>query len=317
MKVLVTGGMGFIGSHIVEQLFNDNISKEIVIVDNLSTGRIKNVNKCHKFYNIDIVNIEDLKKVFEVERPDIVFHTAAQASVAESISNVSCDQAINIQGTLNLLECAKSYNTKKIIYSSTAAVYGEPKYSPIDTKHPIEPLSPYGVSKYSAELYLDIYSKMFGIEYVVLRYSNVYGPRQNTSGEGGVIAKFSEGVFKNEKLFVYGDGEQTRDFIYVKDVARANILAIDNCRNRVVNVSSSQSLSINEVLDIISELAGKRLFVDYMKKRDGDIEHSLLCNKLAISNLKWEQLHDIKKGLRETLNYYKLSIINKKVMEVK
>jgi len=317
MKVLVTGGMGFIGSHIVEQLFNDKISKEIVIVDNLSTGRIDNIDISHKFYDIDIVNIEDLRKVFEVERPDIVFHTAAQASVAESISNVSHDHEVNILGTLNILECAKNYNTKKVIYSSTAAVYGEPKYSPIDTKHAIEPLSPYGISKYSAELYLDIYSKIYGIEYAILRYSNVYGPRQNTSGEGGVIAKFSEGIIKREKLVIYGDGDQTRDFIYVEDVARANILAISNCRNGVVNVSSSQSLSINGLLNIISELTGKKVFVEYIKKRDGDIKHSLLCNKLAVSSLKWEQLYDIKKGLQETLNYYKLSLIDKKVKEVK
>lgn len=305
MKVMVTGGAGFIGSHIVDLLLENNY--EVCIIDNLCHGKIQNVNPKAKFYKYDLLD-RDVFNIFQMEKPEIVIHEAAQVSTANSIINPIEDAQINIIGTLNLLEAAKNVKVRKVIYSSSAAVFGEPNYLPIDEEHPLKMISNYGVSKHVVEHYLSVYKKLYNISYVILRYSNVYGPKQDSSAEGGVVSIFCDKVLKNESPYIYGDGEQTRDFIYVKDVARANLLAIQSKSEGIFNVSSSQKLSINKLLKYISNILNKNITPIYSKKRYGDIKDSLITYNKIFREIGWKPEYEILEGLKETIEFYKNSI---------
>ncbi|WP_097027917.1 NAD-dependent epimerase/dehydratase family protein [Clostridium peptidivorans] len=302
MRILVTGGAGFIGSHIVDELVK--LNHQVSIVDNLSTGSEENLNKNARFYKCDITNKETLRLVFELEKPEIVIHHAAQIDVQTSLKKAAFDAKVNIRGTINVLECCKEVKTRKIIYPSSAAVYGDPKYLPVDEEHPINPISFYGISKHTPEHYIKVYSELYGIKYTIFRYSNVYGERQGAKGEGGVVSIFIDKFLAKEVPSIFGDGEQTRDFIYVKDVAKANLLALDKGDNEILNISTNTQVSVNKLFEIMREIFVVKIVPVYKEVRDGDIEHSYLDNTRAkeIINLKNE--YELQEGLEETVKYY-------------
>ncbi|MBP2031539.1 UDP-glucose 4-epimerase [Clostridium algifaecis] len=302
MKVLVTGGAGFIGSHIVDLLIKNNY--EVCIIDDLSHGNIDNINSKAKFYKYNIKS-SNLINIFKIEKPEVIIHEAAKISVSDSIKYPIKDAETNIIGTLNVLEAARKTNIKKIIYSSSSAVFGKAEYFPIDENHPLNTISNYGVSKQASENYLKVYKELYGLNYIILRYSNVYGPRQKSSGESGVIPIFCMKILKDKSPFIYGDGNQTRDFIYVKDVARANLLSIQNNLSGIFNVSSNKSISINQLFKYISSILNKNISPIYKRKINGDIENSLISYKKIFNELGWKPKYTILEGLKETIEFYK------------
>ena len=302
MKVLVTGGAGFIGSHIVDKLIARG--DEIIIVDNLSTGKSENINKEAKFYNVDISS-DELGEVFKKEHPEYVIHLGAQVDVNKSIKDPLYDAQINIIGSLNILENCKRYGIKKIVYSNSGgAGSGEPQYLPVDENHPIDPLAPYGVSKHTVEHYLSVYHKIHGLAYVSLRYANVYGPRQDPFGEGGVVAIFCYNLMHNKPSKIFGTGEQTRDFVYVGDVADANIAALDYDKSDCFNVSTNVEITINDLYNEIKNIAEASVDPLYVDARKGDIFRSVLsCDKIK-KFLKWNPQVTLNAGLKETMAFF-------------
>ncbi len=298
-KVIVTGGAGFIGSHIVDELINKNY--QVAVIDNLITGNRSNLSDNIPFYHIDIKEKEHLETVFSKESPDIVIHLAAQTSVGDSVNRPSYDGHNNILATINILDCCKNYKVKKLIFASSAAVYGHTEHLPIKETNPLKPLSFYGLSKLTAEEYIQLYSKIFDLPYTILRFSNVYGERQNSHGEAGVISIFINQALKQEPVTIFGDGLQTRDFIYVKDVAAANIAAIENGLNDTFNISSNTRTSVNEVLKVISDINRKEFIKIHHPFKPGEIIDSQLCNDKAINSLKWNPKYSLIEGLKEIL----------------
>ena len=297
MKVLVTGGAGFIGSHLVDEASEEGY--DVVTIDNLNNGKLENLNKDAKFYKVDIVDIDNLSLVFEKEKPDYVIHLAAQISLRESLKNPIYDAEQNILGSINILECCRKFNVKKVVYASSAAVYGFPKYLPVDEKHPINPFSPYGVSKHTVEHYLQYYHENFEIDYIILRYSNVYGERQDPLGEAGVIAIFIDKLKKGERPIIFGDGEQTRDFIYVKDVVEANLLALEKeTENKVFNISTNTETSVNELFKKIKEIMNSNINPIY-KNPIKEVRNIRLDNSLAEKELNWKPKVELNEGLKK------------------
>lgn len=303
MKILVTGGAGFIGSNVVDKLIENN--HMVCVIDNLSTGKIENLNNKVKFYNCDITDEYGLKEIFKKENPEVVYHFAAQIDVQKSLKETKFDAEVNILGSINVLECCREFNVRKIIYPSSAAVYGVPKYLPIKEEHNISPISFYGISKYTPEHYIKVFSDLYGIKYTILRYSNVYGVRQNVQGEGGVVSIFIDKFLNNELPVIFGDGKQTRDFIYVKDIANANLFALNKGDNEVINISSNISVSVNELLKIVKKYFDNDLDIIYKEAREADILHSCLDNELAKKTLDWVSEYSLIRGIEETINYYK------------
>ena len=297
MKVLVTGGAGFIGSHLVDEALEEGY--DVVTIDNLNNGKLENLNKDAKFYKVDIVDIDNLSLVFEKEKPDYIIHLAAQISLRESLKNPIYDAEQNILGSINILECCRKFNVKKVVYASSAAVYGFPKYLPVDEKHPINPFSPYGVSKHTVEHYLQYYHENFEIDYIVLRYSNVYGERQDPLGEAGVIAIFIDKLKKGERPIIFGDGEQTRDFIYAKDVVEANLLALEKeTENKVFNISTNTETSVNELFKKIKEIMNSNINPTY-EKPIKEVRNIRLDNSLAEKELNWKPKVELNEGLKK------------------
>jgi UDP-glucose 4-epimerase len=303
MKILVTGGAGFIGSHIVDKLVARGDS--VVVVDNLSTGKKENLNSKAKFYKLSITD-NKVEKVFADEKPEYVIHQAAQVDVTRSVKDPVFDAETNIIGGLKILENCRKYGVKKIVYgNSGGAGSGEPQYLPVDEKHPIAPLCPYGVSKHTFEHYLEIYSKIHGLKYVSLRYANVYGPRQDPFGEGGVVAIFSHKLLNGEVPKIFGDGEQTRDFVFVEDVADANILALTKGENDYFNVSTGKEISVNDLFKLVKELAGSSINAEHVEPRKGEIIRSVLSNTKIKKQLGWTPRFDIKQGLKITVDFFR------------
>lgn len=302
MQILVTGGAGFIASNIVDELINDGY--QVIVVDNLSSGKKENLNKNAEFYHMDIRDAE-LEKVFKDNSITHVIHHAAQIDVQKSVAEPIFDAENNILGTINLLEKCRDYGVEKIIYASSAAVYGEPDYLPIDEKHSIKAMSPYGISKYTPEKYIKMYSKLYNIKYSIFRYANVYGPRQDPKGEGGVISIFVDKMLAGEKPVIFGDGKQTRDFIYVNDIVKANIMALNKGDNILVNISTETRESINDLIKYLNDILNSNIEANYELARKGDILHSSLDSDKAKELLKWEAEYDLKAGLRQTVEYNK------------
>lgn len=300
-KVLITGGAGFIGSHIVEKLLENNYN--VIIIDNLSSGSIENIPNSDtlKFYQLNIEK-DDLELVFQKETPDYVIHLAAQTSVNFSISHPYYDANMNVMASIKLLELCKKYNIKKFITASSAAIYGNPKYLPIDENHPTEPMSQYGLSKLTMEKYI----KLSGIPYIIFRFSNAYGPRQKSSKESGVVAIFNNAMKNNEPINIYGDGEQIRDFIYVEDIANICIKAINsNVENEIINFSTNKGVSLNQLFKVMKSLYNYTLNANYLPERIGDIKNSILSNDKVYNLLKFTNYTKLEKGLEILANYEK------------
>ena len=298
-KVLITGGAGFIGSHIVEKLLENNY--DVIIIDNLSSGSIENIPNSDtlKFYQLNIEK-DDLELVFQKETPDYVIHLAAQTSVNFSISHPYYDANMNVMASIKLLELCKKYNIRKFITASSAAIYGNPKYLPIDENHPTEPMSQYGLSKLTMEKYI----KLSGIPYIIFRFSNAYGPRQKSSKESGVVAIFNNAMKNNEPINIYGDGEQIRDFIYVEDIANICIKAINsNVENEIINFSTNKGVSLNQLFKVMKSLYNYTLNANYLPERIGDIKNSILSNDKAYNLLKFTKYTKLEKGLEILANY--------------
>jgi len=312
MRVLVTGGAGFIASHIVDELIK--LKHHVCIVDNLSTGNDENINDEATFYKCDITEMDKLKLIFQVEQPEVVIHHAAQIDIQTSLKKPAFDAENNIVGTINILECCREFGVRKIIYPSSAAVYGDPKYLPVDENHVVDPISFYGISKHTPEHYIKIYAKLYGVNYIIFRYANVYGIRQDPKGEGGVVSIFVDKLINNQTPFIFGDGEQTRDFVYVKDIARANILALHKGINEIINISTNKGITVNELFKVMKNISGSKVNVVHKEERNGDILHSFLDNKKAEEKLGWSVEFKIEDGIRETVEYYrKLNIAQSEV----
>lgn len=306
MRVLVTGGAGFIGSHIVDALIARGA--QTAVLDNLSTGRFENIDPRVNFYKGDLRDEKFVRDTLRSEKPGYVIHHAAQIDVQTSVDNPATDAAINIMGTINLLEACRACGVRKIVYASSAAVYGNPRYLPVDEKHPVEPLSGYGVSKHTVEHYLAVYKALYGLDYIALRYANVYGPRQDATGEGGVVAIFTDRLLRRQRCRIYGDGRQTRDFVFVGDVARANLAALEvdsAAGSGIYNISTGLPTPVNELYGILREITGSDLEPEYCPPRAGDIEHSYLDERAAATGLQWRATRTLADGLRDTVEYYK------------
>lgn len=303
MKILVTGGAGFIGSNVVDELINHK--HEVCIVDDLSSGKIRNLNKKARFYKCNIMNIDALRLIFEIERPEIVYHFAAQIDVQTSLKKPAFDASSNIIGTINILECCQKFSIKKVIYPSSAAVYGNPNYLPIDEKHIVDPISFYGISKHTPEHYIRVMCNLYNIKYTIFRYSNVYGIRQDTKGEGGVVSIFIDKFLNNKAPIIFGNGEQTRDFIYIKDIVKANLLALNKGNNEIINISTNVPVTVNQLFKVIKKVFNSNLEAIYEPPRQGDILYSYLSNSLARKSLKWCAKYSLEIGIRETIEYYK------------
>jgi UDP-glucose 4-epimerase len=299
MKVLVTGGAGFVGSHVVDTLIENK--HEVVVCDSLVSGSEENIHPEARYYKVDIRS-HKIEELFKQEKPEIVYHLAAQSVVPPSIKDPMYDESVNVGGTLNVLEMMKKYEAKKIIYSSSAAVYGNPVELPVKEDHPIQPVSPYGLSKWIAEHYLALYHRIYGIDYTVFRYANIYGPRQTPEGEGGVVSIFVDQIKKGETPTINGDGRHTRDYIYVGDVAQANLMAMDRGSQAVVNISTGKAVSVLELLHLFEEATGHPVKATHGEERAGDIVHSCLDPRNALDALDWKAETSLLDGLIETID---------------
>jgi len=306
-KILVTGGAGFIGSNLVDKLLEEGHS--VVVVDNLSTGNINLLSPLALFYQQDIRDYKVMDIIFETHHFDYVFHLAAQISVPESVENPKKDAEINILGTLNILSLSVKYGIKKIIFSSSGgAIYGENAPIPTTEDYCPNPISPYAISKLACEHYIKFFSKEFSLDYTILRYSNVYGPKQTPKGEAGVVAIFTENMLNNQEVTIYGTGEQIRDFVHVYDVIQANILSLDRAKNEIINISTNEATSINELFKIMKEEINYKKTPIYQQKRPGDLEVSVLSNEKAKEILNWQPSFNLKKGVKNTIEWYRTSV---------
>ncbi|MDU2065883.1 MAG: NAD-dependent epimerase/dehydratase family protein [Sporomusaceae bacterium] len=301
MKVLVTGGAGFIGSHLSRKLLADGHT--VVIYDNLSTGRKEHVPAKVKLVVGDIRH-EMMSTVLATEKFDAVVHLAAQTGVPASIESPLFDADVNIQGSVRLLEACRTYGVKRVVFASTAAVYGDVAEVPVKEAAPTVPTSFYGLSKLTIEKYLALYQAQFGLSYVVLRFANVYGERQGDGGEGGVVSIFSRKCFQDEPVTIFGTGEQTRDFVYAGDVAEAILLALQTDKdNQVYNVSTKTEITVNELLHCIETVSAKKMSTTYEPPREGDIFRSFLENQAITSNLGWKAKTTLPEGLARTYKF--------------
>ncbi len=306
MKILVTGGAGFIGSHVVDLYVKEG--HQVVVVDNLHTGKRENLNPQARFYHLDIRSPQ-LEEVFQAERPEIISHQAALANVRESMEKPGLYAEVNVLGSINLLELARKYGVRKIIYASTGgAVYGEPEYLPVDEEHPINPLDPYGASKHAVEHYLHLYWLNYGIEYTSLRYPNVYGPRQDPFGEAGVIAIFTGQMLRDEQAVINGSGEQERDFVYVEDVAWANVLALEKGSGGIYNLGWGKGVSVNEVFARLKELTGYKRDAVHGPPKKGEVFKIYLNAEKAKRELGWQPRMPLDEGLRATVEYFRRNL---------
>ena len=298
MKVLVTGGAGFIGSHIVDQLLAEG--HQVVVVDDLSTGSLDNVNPQASFVRLSVLDGE-LLGLFEREKFDAALHLAAQTIVGSSLEHPDIDARVNVLGTLQVLEGCRQHGVERIIFASSAAVYGDVAELPVPEEAPGQPASFYGLSKLTAERYIQMYHALYGLNYLILRYANVYGERQGDRGEGGVVSIFAGCLCRNNRLNIYGDGGQTRDFVYVGDVAAANVAAVTTPQtNRILNISSQTETSVNELASLFAEIAGEAACPAYHPARSGDILRSTLRNREACAALDWQPRIVLREGLERT-----------------
>ena len=304
-KIIVTGGAGFIGSHIVDRLIVEGF--EVAILDNISSGNRLNINNEAKLYEVDLYN-GDISSVIKDFQPNLIFHLAAQSSVSVSESNPIEDARNNILGSLNLYKACHNTSVEKIILSSTGgAIYGNQNEFPCSENSSLDPISPYGVSKLSSEKYLEVFAELYGYQYTILRYGNVYGPRQNPSGEAGVISIFAGLLLKGESVKIFGDGSQQRDYIYISDVVDANLLATNAPNKSIYNISANKATSVIEIFTMIKSLTKSTNTPVFMPRRKSDVDKIVLNNSKATKELKWMPKVSLEDGIANTINYLKMN----------
>ncbi|MFA6065064.1 MAG: NAD-dependent epimerase/dehydratase family protein [archaeon] len=304
MKVLVTGGCGFIGSHLVDKLLNKGY--EVVVLDNLSTGKKERLNSKAKLIIADITKAEEINKIFQVEKPQMVVHTAAQVMLRKSIDEPIFDAMTNIIGTINVLEACKKNGVKKIVYTSTGgARYGNPEYLPVDEGHKINPSAPYGISKHTAEHYVKVYNELFELDYLIFCFGNVYGPRDDPKCKR-VTAIFSDQIINGQQPVIFGDGEQTRDFLYVLDLAEFIASSIEKTpEHKLFNLANGEQVSVNYIFEELKKISGYKGEAKHINAIKGEVRDIVLDTKLAQKELGWKPKTTMKEGLRETFDWLK------------
>ena len=307
MKILLTGGAGFIGSHVTDELIAKG--NDVVIIDNLSTGFEYNINPKAKFVKTDITDFKKIENVFVEESPEIIYHFAAQIDVRKSVSDPLFDAETNIMGTLNLIKLSSDFKIKKFIFSSTGgAIYGDTDVRPTPENHPEWPLSPYGIAKLATDKFLNYYNEIFGLKYVSLRYGNVYGPRQNPHGEAGVVAIFLNKMLKGEQPIINGDGDQTRDYVYVEDVVKANILALENIdKVGIYNVGTSIEISVNDLFKEINKNFDNKYKEVHGPAKLGEQKTSCLNYEKIKKDMNFIPKTDFSEGIKETYKWFLLN----------
>ena len=298
MRIIVTGGAGFIGSHIVDRYLE--LGHQVAVIDNLSTGCRKFVNPRAKFYKEDIT-AEEITEIFLKEQPEVVNHHAAQIDIRKSVEDPAYDARVNIVGSLNIIQNCIRHNVKKIVFASSGgAVYGQPAKLPVNEGCPARPLSPYGAAKLAVEQYLYAMKSYAGLDYTILRYGNVYGPRQNPLGEAGVCAIFAGRMRRNEKCILYGNGEPLRDYVFVSDIADANIKVLEAGSGEIYNLGSGKGTSVRQVFEIMKKLSGYRQEPELKSLRTGELQKIFLDCAKADKELGWATQVDLEQGLLET-----------------
>jgi len=305
LRVLVTGGAGFIGSHVVDVLIE--AGHRVSIVDNLwkhGGGRMENVHPQATFYKIDVRDLA-LAGIFEEQRPEAVCHLAAQHSVKLSTDDPVHDAQVNVLGLINLLQCCVQFGTRKVVFSSSGATYGTVEKMPIDENTPQHPESPYAITKLASEHYLRYWKEAYGLDFVSLRYGNVCGPRQDPTGEAGVIAIFTRAILLGEPVRIDWDGEQQKDYVYVRDVAKSNLLALTRGSGEAYCIATGQGTSVNALYKGLADIVGREAEIVHAPKRPGDIYLSYFDCSKAKKELGWKAETDLEAGLQLTVDYFK------------
>ena len=303
MKILVTGGAGFIASHVTDAFVA--AGHEVAIIDDLSSGKRENLNAKATFYQLDVQD-PGVAQVFARERPEVLCHHAAQMDVRRSVADPIFDARVNLLGLLNLLEHGRQHGLKRVLFSSTGgAIYGEQDVFPAAETHRTEPLSPYGVAKLASERYLFFYSATYGISYAALRYANVYGPRQNPHGEAGVVAIFAEKLLRGEQPTINGDGKQTRDYVYVGDLVRANLAALTAKFTGAINLGTGIETDVNTLFRHLCQLCGVPVSERHGPAKPGEQQRSVIDHRLASRVLGWSPQVSLEDGLRETVAFFR------------
>jgi UDP-glucose 4-epimerase len=305
MRILVSGGAGFIGSHTVDALAARD-GHEITVIDDLSAGKREQVNPRARFYHIDLRDAPAVRSVIERERPEILIHLAAQMDVRRSVADPAFDAQVNLVGFLNLMEAGREHGLRRVIFSSTGgAIYGEQERFPCDEEHPRHPVSPYGVAKLATEKYLFFYHAQYGIDYVALRYANVYGPRQDPHGEAGVVAIFCGRILEGRPVTIYGDGGQTRDYVFVADVVRANLAALEATASGAFNIGTGIETSVNQLYETLARTAGTSRAAEFAPARAGEQRRSVILPERAARELGWRPQVELSAGLAQTLRFFR------------
>lgn len=306
MKILVTGGAGFIGSHIVDEYLR--LGHQVVILDNLITGRKRNINPAAKFYEADIRDVAAVRGIFEREKFDVLNHHAAQMDVRKSVEDPMYDASVNVIGALTLFENCVRTGVKRVLFASSGgAIYGEQDYFPADELHPTRPISPYGITKLTTEHYLYYYKVVYGIDSVSLRYANIYGPRQNPHGEAGVVAIFTTKLLAGQQPIINGDGKQTRDYVFVGDVVRANVLALNCEGSQVLNIGTGVESDVNQLFHHLKKWAGSSAEEKHGEAKKGEQTRSVLSYSKIATQLGWQPTVSLQEGLQQTVEYFRTS----------
>lgn len=308
MKILVTGGAGFIASHITDSFVNEG--HQVVVLDDLSSGFEKNINPKAKFVKGNICDKELVEKLFSEEHFDVINHHAAQMDVRRSVKDPEFDANTNIIGTINLLQNAIKYKVKKFMFASTGgAVYGEQSYFPADENHPTQPRSPYGISKLAVEKYLYFYYAEYGLNYTILRYANIYGPRQNPFGEAGVVAIFSTKLLKGEQPIINGSGEQTRDYVFVGDVVKANLLTLNDTANDIYNVGTGIETNVNQLFHKLNNIIGANKEEKHGPAAPGEQMRSVITSEKLFKKFGWKPSTTLDEGLKQTVEFFRNNLL--------
>ena len=305
MRILVTGGAGFIGSHTVDAIVAAG-GHQVAVLDDVSSGKREQVNPAAAFYHVDIRNREEMRIVFDREKPEVMVHLAAQMDVRKSVADPVFDAEVNIAGFLNLMEAGRRNGFRRVVFSSTGgAIYGEQQTFPCEENHPTRPVSPYGVAKLATEAYLFFYRLQYGIDYAAMRYANVYGPRQDPHGEAGVVAIFCGRLLEGKPCAIFGDGEQTRDYVYAGDVVRATVAAITSQASGAINVGTGIETSVKQLYRALAAAAGVDKAPEYAPARPGEQSRSSISPARAGRELGWRPEVGLEDGLRRTLEYFR------------